>query len=136
MAFVAGKNSYLSVDNTSGTLTDISSYTDSVDGLPGDYDNEDVTAFGDSGHKIIPTLENSQFSASGSWDSALDAILGASRTTARTFEWGPAGNTSGNVKYSGECYIVSYSTSASATGKVTWSATLRVDGTVTRGTFA
>lgn len=136
MAFVAGKNTHLSVDNVSGTLTDISSYTDSIDGLPGNLDHEDTTAFGDDGTRSIPTLENTTFSVSGSWDAALDAILGASRATARTFEFGPAGDGSGAVKYSGECYIQSYTVSTSASGKVSWSASLKVDGTVTRGTFA
>jgi hypothetical protein len=40
------------------------------------------------------------------------------------------------VKYTGECWIASYTVAAPVADKVTWSANLRVDGVVTRTTFA
>jgi hypothetical protein len=135
MSFVHGKDSYFAIDNVGGSVTDISAYTDSVDGLPGEQEFADVTALGDEGHKNIPGLENASFSISGHWDAAVDAILGPRRTATATFNFGPAGNTAGLVKYSGECWITNYTVSSPVADKVSWSASVVVDGQVTRGTF-
>lgn len=136
MAFVHGKDSGLKFDNVGGSLTDISAYVDSVEGLPGEMEFADVTAMGDEGHRFIPGLENASFTVGGNWDTALDAILGPRRTATATFEFGPAGTGSGAVKYSGECWITGYTVSSGVGDKVTWSASIQVDGQVTRGTFA
>lgn len=135
MAFIHGKDSYFQIDSTGGTPTDISLYIDSVEGLPGEQEFADVTALGDEGHKNIPGLENGSFSLSGHWDSALDAILGPKRTATATFNFGPAGSTGGLVKYTGECWITSYTVSSGVGDKVSWSASCQVDGQVTRTTF-
>ena len=137
MAFVHGKDSYIALDATGGgALTNYSAYVDSVEGLPGEQEFADVTALGDEGHKNIPGLENGSFSLSGHWDAVLDAVLGPKRTVTTTFEYGPAGNTSGLVKYTGECWITSYTVSSPVGDKVSWSASLQIDGQVTRSTFA
>jgi hypothetical protein len=135
IAFIHGKDSYIQFDSTGGTPTDISLYVDSVEGLPGELEFADVTALGDEGHKSIPGLENASFSLSGHWDSALDAILGPKRTATATFNYGPAGSTAGLVKYTGECWITSYTVSSPVGDKVSFSASLMVDGQVTRTTF-
>lgn len=136
MAFTHGKDSVFKIDNTSAVLTDVSAYVDNVEGLPGEQEFDDVTAYGDEGHKQIPGLENPSISVSGSWDATLDAIMGPRRTATASFEFGPAGSTTGLVKYSGECWVTNYTVSAPVANKVSWSADLKVDGTVTRGTFA
>lgn len=139
MAFVHGKDTSFWLDSTTPTLTDISAYTDSVDGLPGEVELSDVTAFGQEGHRNVPGLENASGSASGSWDSALDAIVGAPstwKTGTRTIEFGPAGSGSGAVKYTAEVWITNYTVSSGVADKVTWSLSYTVDGVVTRSTFA
>lgn len=136
MARVHGKDSYFAFDATGGgAVTDYSTYTDTVEGLPGEQEFADVTAFGDEGHKNIPGLENGQFTIGGSWDAVLDAVFGPRRTVTSSFEYGPAGNTGGLVKYSGECWITNYTVTSGVGDKVAWSASLQVDGVVTRGTF-
>lgn len=138
MAFVHGKDSYFSLDNTSGALTDISAYLDSNE-LAQEIEMADVTALGDEGHKNIPGLENSSCSVSGHWDSTQDGIIGSTtqrKAATRSFEYGPAGNGSGAVKYSGEVWITTYTETSGVADKVSWSASLVVDGVVTRGTFA
>jgi hypothetical protein len=142
MAFVHGKDSHFSVDDSGGTLRNISASVDSVDGLPGDVDMAGVSAFGDSGHKYVVGLENGSFTVNGHWDDAADVgantvlagIRGQSGTV--TFEFGPAGNGSGAVKFSGEARLTSYSISASVTDRVTFTASFNVDGQVTAGTFS
>lgn len=139
MAFVHGKSSIFKIDNAGGgTLTDISAYVDSVEGLPGERELADVTALGDGGHKNIPGLVNGSFTVGGSWDATLDAIMGVLdvATATASFEYGPAGGTTGLVKYSGECWVSSYTVSSPVADKVSWTANITVDGTVTRGTFA
>lgn len=141
MAFVHGKNFHISIDNASGTLTDLSSFCDSVDGLPGDIDMAEVTASGDGGRKYIPGLENASFTVSGHYDdtatTGVDAILNGLRGLAdtSTFEYGPAGDASGKPKYSGECRLTSYTISSSVSDRVTFTASFNVDGTVTYGSF-
>lgn len=138
MAFVHGKDSYFQLDNTGGTPTDISAYVDSVEGLPGEVELSDVSALGDEGHKNIPGLENASISLSGHWDSTEDAVFGAPsawKSATRTFSFGPAGSTAALIKYTGEAWITNYTVSAAVADKVSWSATLQVDGQVTRTTF-
>lgn len=135
LAFTHGKNSAYFIDDTSAVLTDISSFVDSVEGLPGEQEFADVTAYGDEGHRNIPGLENSSHTIGGSWDPTLDAILGVRRTATASFEFGPAGSAVGSVKYSGECWITSYAVSSPVAEKVSWTANIQVDGVVTRGTF-
>lgn len=136
MTFVHGKDSYFQFDATGGgSLTDYSAYIDSVEGLPGEQEFDDVTAMGDEGHKNIPGLENGEFSIGGSWDATLDAVFGPRRIVTSSFAYGPAGSTAGLVKYSGECWVKSYSVSSPVAGKVSWQAELKVDGVVARGTY-
>lgn len=138
MAFVHGKNSIFKIDNAGGgALTDISSYVDSVEGLPGEREFADTTSLGDGGHKNIPGLVNGQFTVGGSWDATLDGIMGVLEvaTATATFEYGPAGSTAGNVKYTGECWVTNYTVSSPVADKVSWTASIQVDGIVTRTTF-
>jgi len=136
MAFVHGKDSYFAIDDVGGSLTDISSYVDSVDGLPGEIELADVTAFGDGGHKNIPGLENASFTVSGHWEPTVDAIMGPRRSATATFSYGPMGNTTGAIQYTGECWISNYTVTSEVGDKVSWSADITVDGVVTRGTFS
>lgn len=143
MAFAHGKDSVFAVDDTSGTLRTISSFVDNVSGLPGSRDLSEVTAFGDQGAKNIPGLVNTSFSISGHWDptqtTGPDAVLGglmAAQTATSTFEYGPGGSTTGKIKYTGECWLTSYTAESSVSDKVSFSAEFQVDGVVTRTTYA
>lgn len=142
MAFSHGKDSVVSIDNTSGALTAISTYTDTVDGLPGEIELADVTGFGEEGHKNVPGLENASVSCGGSYDGSAAAIMDIIGSTTqrkaatRTFEWGPGGSASGQIKFSAEVWVQAFTVSSSVSDKVTWSATLQVDGVVTMSTYA
>lgn len=142
MAFTHGKDAHFSLDDSTDTLQNLSTYTDNVSGLPSARQFSEVTAFGDQGVKNIPGLQNVTFSASGSFDSTATtgphAVLNSLRTAANTasFEFGPEGNGSGAVKFSGECWLTNYTVDTSVSDKVPWSAEFQVDGTVTEGTFS
>lgn len=142
MTFAHSKDSVFSIDDSGGTLRALTAYTDSVSGLPGGRGLSEVTAFGDLGVKNIPSIANVTFSAGGSWDNTAttgpDAVLSSLRTATATasFEWGPEGGTTGDIKFSGECWLTDYAVDTSVQNKVTWQASFQVDGTVTRGTYS
>tara|TARA_R100000773_G_scaffold16961_1_gene15481 strand:- start:131 stop:541 length:411 start_codon:yes stop_codon:yes gene_type:complete len=135
MAFVHGKDSVFKLDNAGGALTDISAFVNSVD-FPETADVAETTTLGDSSKSYIVGLKDATISLAGLYDSTLDAILGAvvGQSATLSFEYSPEGTTGGNVKYTGECILTSYSLSSPVGDVVGFSADLQVSGDVTRGT--
>ena len=142
MAFFDSKVSRFLIDDTGGTQRDLSAYITEVRGLPGQRALNEVTALGDSGARFIPGLEDVTVRLGGLFDdtatSGLDAVLGPLRThtSAVDFEYGPEGSSTGDVKYSGTCWVVSYDLRSRVGNLVEWAATLQVESTVSRATFA
>lgn len=134
MPFVHGKTADFRVDNSGGSLTDISAYCDSVD-FPATADTAEVTTFGDSSKEYIAGLKDATISISGSWDATADGVLAAIVGVSGSFQYGPAGVTGGNIKYTGEAICTSYTVNAPVGDKVTFSAEFQVTGAVTRGTY-
>lgn len=134
MAFTHGKDSVIKLDNSSGTLTDISSYVNNVD-FPETADVAETTTLGAGNKTYIVGLKDATMSITGLWDSALDAILGAVVGQAATlsFEYSPEGTGAGAIKYSGECILTSYAQSSPVGDVVAYSADFQVTGAVTRG---
>ena len=134
MAFVHGKSADFRIDNSGGSLTDISAYCDSVD-FPLTADTAEGTTFGDSSKEYIAGLKDATISVSGSWDATADGVLAAIVGVSGSFQYGPAGTTGGNIKYTGEAICTSYTVNAPVGDKVTFSAEFQVTGAVTRGTY-
>lgn len=136
MPFVHGKSTDFRVDNSGGSLTDISAYCDSVD-FPQTVETAETTTFGDSSKDYIVGLKDSTISIGGKWDSVLDGVLAPILGQAATvsFQYGPAGTTLTNVKYTGECFCTSYQVTGAVGDVVTFSAEFQVTGAVTRGTY-
>jgi hypothetical protein len=141
MSFVHGKNTVFKLDDSGGTLRTLTSYVDSVSGLPGARKLSEVTAFGDSGEKNIPGLQSVKFTIKGHFDSTATTgpivVLNGLRTATATasFEYGPEGSTTGNIKYLGEAWLEDFSVDATVKEKVSFSASFMVDGTVSNSTF-
>ena len=135
MAFVHGKDTVFKLDNSAGTLTDLSAYITSS-GLPREVDTHDVTVYGKSAKVYIAGLSDATIPLEGKWDATLDAHMnGIVGGVSRSWEWGPEGSASGKVKYSGECLLTSYESNAPVDGEVTWSGEMQVTDTITRGTW-
>jgi len=138
MAFVHGKSAVFKLDDSGGTLRDLSSYLDDLS-FPRDIETAETTTFGVAGSAktYIVGLSDATISISGKFDATADGylagVLGQSATL--SFEYGPAGSTGGLVKYSGECIMTSYEVSASVGDVVTASADFQVTGQITRGTW-
>ena len=141
MAFFNSKSSVFQLTDSGGTLRNISPYLRGVSGLPGPRDLNDVTALGDTGRKHIAGLEDVSITLdlmfSNDAAPGIDAVLGGLRgdDTARAFDYGPYGLTGGFTKYSGTMKLEDYSLNSAVGELVTGSATLRVQGVVTRGTY-
>ena len=141
MAFFDSKVAKFLLDDTGGTQRDLSAYLTDVRGLPGRRELNEVTALGDGGARFIPGLEDVAIALSGIFDDTAttgpDAVLGPLRThsAAVDFEYGPEGSGTGDVKYSGTCWVLAYDLRSRVGNAVEWTATLQVEATVTRGTF-
>ena len=141
MTFFDSKVSKFSIDDTADLPRDLSAYLTEIRGLPGPRLLNEVTALGDSGAKFIPGLEDATVALSGIFDDTAttgpDAVLGPLRThgSAVDFEYGPEGSGTGDVKYSGTCWVLSYELRSRVGNRVEWSAVVQVEGTVSRGTF-
>jgi hypothetical protein len=135
--FRHGKNASFKVDNSGGTLTDISNTLNSVT-FPREIETLETTSFGSSTRSYVVGFSDATVSIEGSFDATVDAhlagILGQEASV--SFEYGPEGTTAGQVKYTGEALMTSYETSAGVGDIVTYSAEFQVTGAITRGTFA
>lgn len=135
--FRHGKSTVFKVDNSGGTLTDISNTLTDVS-FPQSVDTAETSAFGSSAKTYVVGLTDATISVSGMFDATVDAhlngILGQAATV--SFEYGPEGSTSPNVKYTGECILTSYEKSGAIGDMVSYSAEFQVSGAVSRGTYA
>ena len=132
--FVHGKSTNFSLDDTGGTSRDLSNTLTSVD-FPETIDTAESTAFGATSKSYIVGLRDATISVSGLWDAAIDGYIIGTEPATRTFIFGPAGSTGGNVKYTGECILTNYSVSNPVGDVVTYSLDLQCTGGVTRTTF-
>ena len=133
--FVHGKSVDFALDDTGGTSRNISDTLNSVD-FPEVTETADTTAFGSSSRSFIVGLESASISISGLWDATVDGyIKGGTEPASRSFIYGPAGSTGGNIKYTGEAILTNYSVSSPVGDVVTYSCDLQVTGAVTRGTY-
>ena len=131
MAFQPGHSAYFSLDGS-----EITAYLDSQS-LDRTRDTLEVSVFGNTDRDYISGLRGYSISLSGPWDPAADAILdGADDGATVAFVFGPEGNDSGDVQYSGNALFSGYSMSTSVDGKVEWSASFQPTGTVTRSTVS
>lgn len=135
MAFVHGKDAYFSLD-TSGTLDNLTTYLTDIS-FPETVETVDVTTLGDSAKEYIVGLKDATISLSGNWnltwDQLVDGIVGSASSS--TFEYGPNGNASPKVKYTGEAFVTNYTVTSGIGDAVKFSLDLQVTGAVTRGTF-
>jgi predicted secreted protein len=138
MAFVHGKGAVIKLDDSTGTLRDISAYAAEVS-LPRSIETAETTTFAATGDAktYITGLNDSTLSIKCMWDSVLDGYyapaIGADATL--SFEYGPAGSTASYIKFSGEGIITSYQTSSPVGDVVSVSIDLQITGAVTRGTW-
>ena len=121
----------------------LSNFLNSID-FPETVDTAETSGFGDTDKSYVVGLRGHTIKLAGNWDGAANgpddvfgnlAGQGAAGTILSAFVFGPAGNATGNVKYSGNALVTSYGVNSPIGGAVTFSADLLVTGAVTRGVF-
>ena len=132
--FVHGKSTDFELDDTGGTSRSLANTLTSVD-FPETIDTAETPAFGATSKSYIVGLRDASISVSGLWDATIDGYIIGTEPATRSFIFGPAGSTSGYVKYSGECILTNYAISNPVGDVVTYSLDLQVTGNVTRGTY-
>jgi hypothetical protein len=141
MAFKAGKDSWIALDNAAGALTVIQPYVDTVDHGQS-VEQLEVSVMGTTSKAFIPGLtDGDTITISGPYDvtiytqlTALKAAQAAGSSTA-TYTFGPGGSVASQAKVSCETWIAGISLSSGVGGRAEYSASLQVSGAVTNGTF-
>lgn len=133
--FRHGKNAVFKIDNSGGSLQDISDTVNEVT-FSRSLETGETTSFGSAAKTYVAGLSDATISISGTWDAATDAILaGGIGVDTLSFEYGPEGSTATRVKYSGECICTSYEPGSPVGDVVTYSAEYQITGAVTRGAW-
>lgn len=132
--FAHGKSTDFAIDDTGGSSRNISDTLTDVS-FPQTIDTAETTAFGSSNKSYIVGLKDTTISVSGIWDATVDGYISGTEPASRSFIYGPAGSTSGNVKYTGEAIMTNYAVSNPVGDVVTFSMDLQVTGAVTRTTY-
>lgn len=141
MAFKAGKDSWIALDNVAGSLTNISPYVDNVDHGQS-VEQLEVSVMGTSAKQFIPGLtDGDTITISGPYDvtlysqiTGLKAAQAAGSSTC-TYTYGPGGSVASQAKVSCETYVASVGLSSGVGGRAEFSASLQVTGAVTNGTW-
>lgn len=135
--FRHGKNSVFKIDDSGGTLRDISNVLNSVS-FPREVETLETTSFGSSSRSYVVGFSDATISIEGSYDATVDGYLAGvvGSETSLSFEYGPEGSTSTYVKYTGECFLTSYEVSGGVGDIVSFSAEFQVTGAVTKGAYS
>lgn len=135
--FRHGKAAVFKIDDSGGTLRNISDSLNSIS-FPREAEVLETTSFGSSDRTYIVGFKNGTISIEGSFDATYDGylagVLGQDATL--SFEYGPEGSTSTYTKYTGECIMTSYESTAGVGDVVSYSAEFQITGAVTRGTYS
>lgn len=139
MAFIHGKKSKFSVDNSAGTLIDISAYCEEVT-LSNEIDTAETSTFGSTHKTYVTGLIGASLSVSGRFDAAgattvdsvLAGILGQEASVSFEYQPSNAAVSATNPKYSGEAICTNYEVSGGVGDMVGFTADFVITGTVTR----
>ena len=132
--FTHGKSAVFKIDDSGGTVRDISNVLTDVS-ISKTADVAEVSAFSNSSKAYVAGLKDAVITISGSFDATVDGYLKAIvGTAAGSFEFYPIGSTSGLPKASGNAICTSYDRTPDVGGAVSFTASFQVSGDVTEGT--
>jgi len=138
MAVKTGRTMVISVDNSGGTLVDVSSYANKIDfGFP--VDMLDTTVFGSTSKQFMPGFTGGDdVVINFRYDPTIELQLAGLTplTVTSTVVVSPEGTTTGNVKYSFETFLMDFKVSAAPESIDEIVATFRKSGAYTRTTWA
>ncbi|ANS03208.1 hypothetical protein [uncultured Mediterranean phage uvDeep-CGR2-KM18-C74] len=132
MAKQSGLGDYIAVDDSGGTVRDISDNITSVE-FGNTQNLLDSTTISKSAMERLIGLGDVSWSLSGVFDAASNKSHDVFKTKSgtRTVTYSIGGNTSGNPTVSTECLVGEYNVSRGTDGAATWSVTMALQsGTV------
>lgn len=134
---VHGRLGDFRIDDSGGTLRDISNYVASVS-LNRDAPEIDTTTFQDTSKTYIADFDGAEISIEGNANATimgyLHPIVGQAATV--TFNWGPEGTASGKRKMTGEAVCTGVTENAVPQGKQNmFTSKFRVSGSITFTTY-
>ena len=136
MTFFHSSISKFHISDPTGTSLDISSSITRVEGIPGSRTLIDITSLTDDGPAYVVGPQDSTVTLTGIFDDDTDTVLSAllaeNHTSPTGFTYAPAGTSPGSVRYTGHCWVERYNVTSSARDRVTYTATLKVQGAITR----
>ena len=141
MAFYDSSVSRFFIDDTGGDSRDLSPYITAMSGLPGPRRLNPATTVNDTGDKWSPGLQGATPRLELLWsddtDVGPDTVFGPLRvhTAAVDFNYGPEGDTAGDIKYYGTCWIEDFDITSRVGNLVVATVILKVEGVVNKGTF-
>lgn len=139
---IHGKDSVFSIeDSAATTLRDLSTNLTNIE-FSRQNDVHDKTTFGAEGHEFLVGLTNGTITLTGWTDTTattgtltvLDSLVGLDDITV-AWEYGPHGNATGAVKYSGQCVLQNLDVSDPVADLVSFVATLQISGGVTKAAY-
>ena len=135
---VHGRNTVVKVDDSGGTLRDISNQVRNCS-FQRNANEIDVTAFQDTGRVYLADFPDATFNFEGNAAATvmgyLHGIVGQEATV--SVEYGPEGSASGKRKFTFEGVLTSLTESGASVGQANqFQAALRVSGGITLGTYA
>ncbi|CAB5220407.1 hypothetical protein UFOVP238_46 [uncultured Caudovirales phage] len=133
--FFHGRNTFFSIADSSGTVYDLSPVLKQVN-FPVTLDTPETTAFGSTNKSYVVGIKDAKFTCSGMYASSADVVLQGifGYATARAFQYGPQGNTTGYPRYTGSCFLVNYQVTGAVGDMVGFSCDFQVSGSITRDT--
>jgi hypothetical protein len=139
---IHSKLSVVFLDTAGGALTNISTHCNAFE-QPRELDLLDVTTFGATSKAYLSGFADGTVTMGGPWTRALDnhmspifAAFKAGTLASVSFEYGPEGSDTGDVRYSGELIMTNYSgAKADVQNAQEWDAEFQVTGDVTVNTY-
>ena len=133
MAKQTGLGDYVAVDDSGGTVRDISNDISAGYGINIAQELVETTGLDKSARERITGMSDGDVTLTGTFNAASNKShdVFKTRTTARTFDLRVGGNSSSNPKLAMEMVVANYTITRDAAGALTWTATLNLaDGTV------
>lgn len=139
MAFVHGKNAAITLDDSSGTPTALTSISNEVS-YSQSIETADTSVFGTNAKTYITGQEDATVSLSGLFDATssaviegtIDALINGTNSSA-TLEFSPAGTATGAKKFTMEVIVTSFDISAPIGDVVSLSVEFQRTGATTIG---
>ena len=138
--FPADGSSYIEIDDLGGTPRNLAPYVDEIVLLGQKVAFLDVTGLSDTAQRVIAGIQLSQdFLLRGAFDDQIttgpDAVLTGIVGQIGTVSLGPAGNSSGQRKISGEFLCLSYQVISRVNHLVKFEARFKQDDAISLGTW-